>query len=178
MTHEQFYEFCQANRDLRIERTASGEVIIMPPAFSDTGNRNGKIFQQLANWADQDGTGETFDSSAGFTLPNGATRSPDASWIKLERWNALTEEQKASFAPICPNFVIELRSSSDTLSGLQDKMQEYIANGASLGWLIDRRNRKVYICRPNQELEILENPETVSGDPELPGFVLRMAKIW
>lgn len=178
MTTEQFSEFCLANRDLRIERTASGEVIIMPPAFSDTGNRNLKIAQQLANWAEQDGTGETFDSSAGFTLPHGATRSPDASWIKLERWNALTEEQKASFAPICPDFVIELRSSSDTLKGLQDKMQEYIANGASLGWLIDRKNRKVYIYRPNQEPEILENPETVNGDPELPGFVLRMAKIW
>ncbi|MFB8787887.1 MAG: Uma2 family endonuclease [Potamolinea sp.] len=178
MSVEQFYEFCLANRDLRIERTANGEVIIMPPAFSDTGNRNGKIFQQVANWADQDGTGETFDSSAGFTLPNGATRSPDVSWIKLERWNALTEEQKASFAPICPDFVIELRSSSDTLKGLQDKMQEYIANGVSLGLLIDRKNRKVYIYRPNQEPEILDNPETVSGDPELPGFVLQMAKIW
>jgi len=178
MSVEQFYEFCQANRDLRIERTASGEVIIMPPAFSDTGNRNIKIAQQLANWAEQDGTGETFDSSAGFTLPNGATRSPDASWIKLERWNAFSEEQKASFAPICPDFVIELRSKSDTLSGLQDKMQEYIDNGASLGLLIDRKNRKVYIYRPNQEPEILDNPETVSGDPVLPGFALRMAKIW
>jgi Uma2 family endonuclease len=178
MSVEQFYEFCQANRDLRIERTASGEVIIMPPAFSDTGNRNIKIAQQLANWAEQDGTGETFDSSAGFTLPNGATRSPDASWIKLERWNALSEEQKASFAPICPDFVIELRSKSDTLSGLQDKMLEYSDNGASLGLLIDRKNRKVYIYRPNQEPEILDNPETVSGDPVLPGFALRMAKIW
>jgi Uma2 family endonuclease len=178
MSLEQFYEFCLANRDLRIERTASGEVIIMPPAFSDTGNRNIKIAQQLANWAEQDGTGETFDSSAGFTLPNGATRSPDASWIKLERWHGLTEEQKSSFAPICPDFVIELRSSSDTLNGLQDKMKEYIANGASLGWLSDRKNRKVYIYRPNQEPGILNNPETVSGDPVLPGFVLRMAKIW
>ena len=178
MSVEQFYEFCQANRDLRIERSASGEVIIMPPAFSDTGNRNIKIAQQLANWAEQDGTGETFDSSAGFTLPNGATRSSDASWIKLERWNALSEEQKASFAPICPDFVIELRSKSDTLSGLQDKMLEYSDNGASLGLLIDRKNRKVYIYRPNQEPEILDNPETVSGDPVLPGFALRMAKIW
>jgi Uma2 family endonuclease len=178
MSVAQFYEFCAANRDLRIERTASGEVIIMPPAFSDTGNRNGKAFQQLTNWADQDGTGETFDSSAGFTLPNGATRSPDASWIKLERWNALTEDQKASFAPICPDFVIELRSSSDTLTRLQDKMQEYIANGVLLGWLIDRKNRTVQIYRLNQEPELLENPETVSGDPELPGFVLRLAKIW
>lgn len=178
MSVEEFYEFCQANRDLRIERSASGEVIIMPPAFSDTGNRNGKIFQQLANWAEQDGTGETFDSSAGFTLPNGAIRSPDASWIKLERWNALTEEQKASFAPICPDFVIELRSKSDTLSGLQDKMQEYLNNGVSLGLLIERKNRNVYIYRPNQEPEVLDNPETVSVEPELSGFVLRMATIW
>lgn len=178
MTHKQFSEFCLANRDLRIERAASGEVIIMPPAFADTGNRNIKIGQQLANWADQDGTGETFDSSAGFTLPNGATRSPDASWIELERWNALTEEQKASFAPICPDFIIELRSASDTLTGLQDKMEEYIANGASLGWLIDRKNRSVHIYRPNQKPEILDQPNTVSGEPELPGFVLRMAKIW
>ncbi|KAF3885811.1 MULTISPECIES: Uma2 family endonuclease [Nostocales] len=178
MTVEQFYEFCQANRDLRIERNVSGEVIIMPPAFSDTGNRNFKIAVQLGNWAEQDGTGESFDSSAGFTLPNGATRSPDASWIKLERWNALSEEQKASFAPICPDFVIELRSKSDTLNELQSKMQEYIDNGASLGWLIDRKNRKVYTYRPNQEPEILDNPETVSGEPVLPGFVLRMAKIW
>ncbi|MEQ9624531.1 Uma2 family endonuclease [Coleofasciculus chthonoplastes] len=175
---EQFYEFCLANRDLRIERTASGEVIIMPPAFSDTGNRNMKIAQQVANWAEQDGTGEVFDSSAGFTLPNGAIRSPDGSWIKLERWDALSEEQKASFAPICPDFVIELRSQSDTLSGLRKKMQEYIDNGTLLGLLIDRKNRNVYIYRPNQEPEILENPETVSGEPVLPGFVLRMAKIW
>ena len=178
MDIEQFYEFCQANRDLRIERTASGEVIITPPAFSDTGNRNIKIAQQLTNWADYDGTGETFDSSAGFTLPNGATRSPDASWIKLERWNALSEEQQASFAPICPDFVIELRSKSDTLRNLQDKMQEYIDNGTLLGFLIDCKIRKVHIYRPNQEPEILDNPEVVSAAPELPGFILRMATIW
>ena len=178
MTPAQFSEFCLANRDLRIERTASGEVVIMPPVFSDTGNRNLKISQQLANWADRDGTGETFDSSTGFTLPNGAIRSPDACWIKLESWNALTDEQKASFAPICPDFVIELRSASDTLSGLQDKMQEYLDNGTSLGWLIDRQNRKIYIYRPDQEPEILDNPETVSGAPELAGFVLNMSKIW
>ncbi len=178
MTHAQFYEFCLANRDLRIERTATGDVVIMPPAFSDTGNRNFSIAIQLGNWAEQDGTGIGFDSSAGFTLPNGATRSPDVCWIKLERWNALTEEQKASFAPICPDFVIELRSSSDTLTSLQDKMQEYMANGALLGWLIDRKNRTVHVYRLNQEPEILDNPETVGGEPELPGFVLRMAKIW
>ncbi|QLE48832.1 Uma2 family endonuclease [Nostoc sp. C057] len=178
MTNEQFYEFCQANGDLRIERTANGEVIIMPPAFSDTGNRNFNIAAQLGYWTEQDGTGIGFDSSAGFTLPNGAMRSPDASWIELDRWNALTDAQKASFAPICPSFVIELRSSSDRLIKLQQKMQEYIDNGASLGWLIDRQNRKVYIYRPNREVEILDNPEAVTGNPELPGFILRMTKIW
>jgi Uma2 family endonuclease len=178
MTNEQFYEFCQANGDLRIERTASGEVIIMPPAFSDTGNRNFNIAAQLGYWTEEDGTGIGFDSSTGFTLPNGAMRSPDASWIELERWNALTDAQKASFAPICPNFVIELRSSSDSLTKLQDKMQEYIDNGASLGWLIDRKHRQVYIYRPFQKPEIWDNPPAVNGEPELPGFVLQMSKIW
>ncbi|MBD2037979.1 Uma2 family endonuclease [Leptolyngbya sp. FACHB-321] len=178
MTTAQFYEFCLANRDLRIERTASGDVIIMPPAFADTGNRNFNIAAQLWNWTEQDGTGIGFDSSAGFTLPNGATRSPDASWIKLERWQTLTEAQKASFAPICPDFVIELRSSSDTLTSLQDKMKEYIANGTVLGFLIDRKNQAVHLYRPQQKPTILHNPETVNGDPELPGFVLQMAKIW
>ena len=178
MTHRQFYEFCQANRDLRIERTATGDVIVMPPAFSDTGNRNLNIAAQLWNWTEQDGTGIAFDSSAGFTLPNGATRSPDASWIRSDRWNALSEEQKASFAPICPDFAIELRSSSDSLSSLQAKMQEYIVNGALLGWLIDRKNRTVHIYRPDRAPQILDNPEIVSGDPDLPGFVLKLSRIW
>jgi Uma2 family endonuclease len=178
MTQVQFIEFCQANQDLRIERTAQGEVIIMPPAFSDTGNRTFNIAIQLWVWTEQNGTGIGFDSSAGFTLPNGATRSPDASWIKLERWNALTAAEQASFAPICPDFVIELRSASDTLISLQTKMQEYIDNGASLGWLIDRKNRQVYIYRPDRSTEVLEQPELVTGDPELPGFELQMAKIW
>ncbi|MBD2107547.1 Uma2 family endonuclease [Nodosilinea sp. FACHB-13] len=178
MTAAEFYDFCQANRDLRIERSASGEVIVMPPAFSDTGNRNLKIAQQLANWADADGTGEAFDSSAGFTLPDGSTRSPDAAWVRLERWTMLTEAEQASFAPLCPDFVIELRSSSDSLSGLKEKMKEYIANGAALGWLIDRKARQVHVYRPHQPPEILVNPDLVSGDPELPNFVLRMAKIW
>lgn len=178
MNTEQFYEFCQANPDSRIERTAEGKVIIMSPAFADTGNRNSRITAQLCNWAEVDGTGETFDSSAGFTLPNGATRSPDAAWVKLDRWNQLTDAQRASFAPICPDFVIELRSASDRLPTLQAKMQEYIDNGALLGWLLDRHDRTVYIYRPNQQPDVLDNPETISGDPELPGFVLRMAKIW
>jgi Uma2 family endonuclease len=178
MTTEQFYEFCLANRDLRIERTATGEVIVMPPAFSDTGNQNIKIAQQVANWAKKDGTGETFDSSAGFTLPNGAIRSPDASWIRSERWNALTDEQKASFAPICPDFVIELRSASDRLTTLQEKMQEYIDNGALLGLLIDRKERTVHLYRPQQIPQILENPAEIQCDPELPGFILKMSSIW
>lgn len=178
MTDEQFYEFCVANRDLRIERSASGEVIVMPPAFSDTGNRNLRIAQQVANWADQDGTGEVFDSSAGFTLPNGATRSPDVTWIRLTRWNALPAEQQASFAPICPDFVVELRSASDTLSSLQEKMQEYLENGASLGLLIDRKNRTVHIYRAGQAPQVIENPDKVSCEPELPGFELQMTRVW
>lgn len=178
MTQEEFYAFCLANQNLRIERTATGEVEIMPPAFSDTGNRNFNLAVQLGLWAEKDGTGLGFDSSTGFTLPNGAMRSPDASWMKAERWNTLTTEEQASFAPICPDFVIELRSASDTLSGLQTKMQEYIENGALLGWLVDRKKQTVYIYRPNQDPEILENPSQVSGDPELPGFSLPMAKIW
>jgi Uma2 family endonuclease len=178
MTHAQFYEFCQANPDLRIERTALGEVIIMSPAFSDTGNRNLGVAGQLWVWAEQDGTGVGFDSSAGFTLPNGATRSPDAAWIKSDRWNALTPEQQSSFAPLSPDFVIELRSASDRLPNLQDKMQEYIENGVRLGFLIDRQTRQVHLYRPNQAPQILDNPEIVRGEPELPGFGLRMAKIW
>lgn len=178
MTTQQFYEFCLANRYLRIERTATGEVVVMPPAFSDTGHRNLKIAQQIANWAEKDGTGEAFDSSAGFTLSNSAIRSPDASWIKSERWNALTDEQKASFAPICPDFVIELKSASDRLSTLQSKMQEYIDNGAILGLLIDRKAKTVHLYRPQQAPQILENPVEVQGDPELPGFTLKMSKIW
>lgn len=178
MSSEEFYQFCQANRDLRIERTAQGEVIVMPPAFSDTGNRNFNLAVYLGIWSEQDGTGLGFDSSTGFTLPNNAVRSPDASWIRRERWQQLSDAQKASFAPICPDFVIELRSNSDTLKGLQNKMIEYLENGVSLGWLIDRQNRKVYIYRPSQEPQILDNPDVVDGDPELAGFQLPMARIW
>ncbi len=178
MSSAEFYEFCRANQDLRIERAATGEVIVMPPAFSDTGNRNFNLATQLGAWTEQDGTGVGFDSSAGFTLPNGATRSPDAAWIRLERWQALTAEQQASFAPLCPDFVVELRSASDSLTGLEAKMQEYIANGAQLGWLIDRKHRVIHVYRPNRDPELLHQPETVSGDPELPGFVLRLARVW
>jgi Uma2 family endonuclease len=178
MSEAQFYELCNRNPYLRIERNATGEVIVMPPAFADTGNRNNQISYQLTHWAEQDESGEVFDSSAGFTLPNGAMRSPDASWIRLDRWNALTDTQKASFAPICPDFAIELRSASDTLKSLQAKMQEYIENGVSLGLLIDRQNRTVYCYRIDGSVAVLNDPDRVSCHPELPGFMLQMAKIW
>jgi Uma2 family endonuclease len=178
MTDEQFFELCQLNRDLHIERTATGDLIIMPPTGSGSGNRNARITQQLMNWADRDGTGVGFDSSTGFTLPNGAKRSPDAAWILLERWNTLTPEQQEGFAPICPDFVVELRSPSDNLTELQAKMQEYIENGIRLGWLIDRPQRSVYVYRPGTAVEILENPETLSGETVLPEFTLDLSKIW
>ncbi|QKD82079.1 Uma2 family endonuclease [Thermoleptolyngbya sichuanensis A183] len=175
---EQFHELCRANPDLRIERSATGVVMIMPPTFSDSGNRNFNLTVQLGLWAEEDATGIGFDSSTGFTLPNGAIRSPDAAWIRLERWNALRDEQQASFAPICPDFVVELRSASDRLNLLQDKMQEYLDNGASLGWLIDRPGRTVYVYQRDRPVQVLENPETLRGDPVLPGFALRLEKIW
>ena len=178
MNDNSFFDFCQLNSHLRIERNATGKLIIMSPAGSETGNRNFKLIQQLANWTDRNGSGIGFDSSAGFILPNGATRSPDASWIELSKWNSLSAEQKTKFAPICPDFVVELKSPSDRLEVIQDKMQEYINNGASLGWLIDRPNRKVYIYTPNQEVNCLKDPQTVSGDPVLPGFVLDLSQIW
>jgi Uma2 family endonuclease len=179
MTDEQFFEFCQINRELRIERNKFGEISIMPPTGSETGNREFNILGQIWVWTEKDGTGIAFSSSAGFTLSTGAKRSPDAAWIELSRWNTLTSEQQQKFAPICPNFVIELRSPSDNLQPLKDKMVEYMEEpGIQLGLLIDRKNRRVYIYRPGQTEECLENPETVNCDPILRGFVLNMAKIW
>jgi len=178
MTDEQFFAFCQQNRDYRIERNATGEITIMPPTGSETGNRNFDLIVQLGIWTRQNGTGIGFDSSAGFTLPNGAMKSSDAAWIKLEKWHTLTPEQQQKFAPICPDFIIELRSPSDNLQPLKDKLQEYIDNGVSLGWLIDRKNRKVYIYRPNSEVECLDNPASLSGESILPEFVLQLSTIW
>jgi len=178
LTDDKFFDFCQINRDLRIERTATGELLIMPPTGSETGGSNFELAVQLGTWIKRDGTGKGFDSSTGFTLPNGATVSPDISWVKLERWNALSASQRIKFAPIVPDFVVELRSESDTLKDLSDKMQQYMNNGVKLGWLIDRKRRRVYIYRPGVPVQQLDNPETVSGDPELPGFVLKLGEIW
>jgi len=179
MTDEQFFEFCQVNRDLRIERNKFGELVIMPPTGSETGNREGNIFGPLWVWSEQDGTGITFSSSTGFKLSTGAERSPDASWIKLERWNALSAEQQKRFAPICPDFVVELKSPSDNLQTLKEKMEEYMNEpGIQLGWLIDRKQRKVYIYRPGLPEECLDNPASVSDELVLPGFILNMSKVW
>ncbi|MEG4228197.1 Uma2 family endonuclease [Microcoleus sp. N9_B2] len=178
MTDDEFFEFCQINSELRIERNKSGELLIMPPTGGTPGNRSGSVLGELYIWARQDGTGMCFDSSTGFKLSMG-DKSPDASWIKLERWNALSQEQQDKFAPICPDFVVELRSASDNLKPLQEKMQEYMREpGVQLGWLIDCKNPRVYIYRPGLPEECLENPATVSGHPVLPGFVLNMSKIW
>lgn len=178
LTEEQFELLCQENRDLRFELTAQQELEIMPPAGSETGWRNNEISYALTAWTKADGTGLAFDSSAGFTLPNGAIRSPDASWIHRDRWTALTQQQREKFAPLCPDFVVELRSRTDRLADLQEKMQEYIDNGARLGWLLDPLDTRAYIYRPGQPVEIRENPDTLSGESILPGFVLPVRELW
>ncbi len=178
LTDEQFFQLCQVNENLRFERTARGELIIMPPTGGETSNRNGRLNQQLFNWADVNGTGIAFDSSGGFKLPNGADRSPDAAWVKQKRWDILTPEQKEKFIPLCPDFVIELLSLSDSLKVIQEKMQEYRDNGTRLGWLINRKSRQVEIYRLNQEVEVIKSPATLSGENVLPGFVLNLESIW
>ena len=178
ITSEQFGELCRSNRDLRLELTSTGELIVMPPAGSKTGMRNADLTYQLTAWAKKDGSGISFDSSAGFTLPNGAMLSPDAAWIKRERWDSLTEDEQEGFAPLCPDFVVEIRSRSDDLPPLESKMQEYIANGASMAWLIDPLKHRVYAYTSGGEMSVLENPGTVSGGCLLPGFELRMSQLW
>ncbi|MCC5634284.1 Uma2 family endonuclease [Nostoc sp. CHAB 5844] len=178
LTDEQFYQLCQVNRDLRIERSARGELIIMPPTGGETGNRNIEIAFQLQAWSRQNNLGIAFDSSTCFKLPNGAERSPDASWVRREKWNSLSDEQKRKFPPLCPDFVLELRSETDALKPLQEKMQEYMDNGASLGWLIDPKTKQVGIYRAGQEIEILNNPEQLSGENVLSGFILNLKPIF
>jgi Uma2 family endonuclease len=174
----EFDRLVQLNSELHLERTAEGKVEIMPPPKGDTGAKNSRIGMQLGIWADENGTGIAFDSSMGFKLPNGATRSPDASWVERSRLAALTPKQRKEYFPLCPDFAIELRSLTDRLSRLKDKMAEYIANGARLAWLIDPTERKVYVYRPEADVEELDNPAAVHADPILPGFTLHLAKIW
>ena len=178
MDDERFFGFCQDNRDVRIEQNAKGEIIIMPPTGWETGDRNAEINLQLRIWAKKDKRGKTCDSSTGFKLPNGAKRSPDASWILKERLENFSAKQLQRFLPLCPDFVLELSSPTDSLKDLQEKMDEYIENGARLGWLLDSKNKRVFIYRPNEEIEVLKHPETISGAPVLEGFELDLREIW
>lgn len=177
LTDEAFYELCRSNPDVKFERTATGELIVMSPTGGETGDRNRRLTQRLGNWTDDDNTGLSFDSSTGFKLPNGAERSPDASWVRGDRWAALTPEQRRKFPPLAPDFVVELRSASDDLPMLQTKMQEYIDNGVGLGWLINPQDQQVEIYRPGQPVEVLQSPQSLSGETVLPGFILDLSRI-
>lgn len=172
------YAFCRANPELRIERTSEGEVEVMMPTGGETSDRNSEINMQLRIWAKQNSTGVTFESNGGFVLPNGAMRTPDASWVSRERLAKLSPEQKRKLLTLCPDFAIELLSPSDSLSKTEAKMREYIENGAKLGWLLDPEERKAHIYRPDGSVEVVENPESLFGDPELPGFVLDPKAVW
>lgn len=178
LTGDTFYELVRQNSHMRLERTANGEVIIMPPTGGETGNRNHSVNGQFYNWTKKDGSGSAFDSSTGFKLPNGADRSPDASWVEKSRLAQLTLEEKKKFLPLCPDFAIELRSPSDDLETVKAKMEEYIACGLQLGWLIDPEEKTVYVYRPGAVVQKLENVNEISADPELPGFVLDLREIW
>ena len=177
LTNDAFSALCQANPEVKFERTSFGELIIMPPTGGESGSQNRRLTQRLGNWTDEDGTGEAFDSSTMFQLPNGAYRSPDAAWVSLLRWQALTPEERKVFPPICPDFVVELRSPTDSLKAVQNKMQEYFDNGLRLGWLINPKDQQVEIYRQGQEKEVLQAPTSVSGEQLLPGFVLSLTGI-
>lgn len=178
MSEEEFYEFCRLNPELRLELTSEGDLVIMPPTGGKSGIRNSKLNFKLVGWVEKDGTGQSFDSSTVFTLPSGAKRSPDFAWVRNERWDALSEDEQERFPPLCPDFVVELRSRTDVLKNLQQKMEEYVANGARLGWLIDPLERKVHVYRPDAPVEELDNPQTISGEPLLRGLELDLRKIW
>ncbi len=177
LTDEQFEQICQANRDLKFERTAKAELVIVALTGGETGRRNLNLTGQLWLWNQRTGLGEGFDSSTGFRLPNGAIRSPDAAWLRLERWQTLTPEQRRKYVPLCPDFVVELWSASDELMDLQAKMQEYLDNGLQLGWLLDPETKTVEVYRSHQPVELLEHPVSLSGESLLPGFVLVLAGI-
>jgi Uma2 family endonuclease len=177
LTDDEFFEFCRRNRDLRIEMTREGEMIIMMAVGSEGGHRNYLLTVRIGIWAEADGTGLGFDSSTGFRLPNGAKRSPDFSWIRRERWDAIPEKQRKKFASICPDFVVELRSETDDLKMVKEKMEEYAANGAKLGWLIDPLEKKVHVYRPGVRVKVLNRPKSVSGEPLLKGLRLDLTGI-
>jgi len=177
LTDEQFDGLCRDNPELRMELTSEGGLVVMSPTGAKTSWRNSKLTQRLANWADANGRGVAFDSNAGFTLPNGAKRSPDGAWVRLEVWQALTNEEQERFAPLCPEFVAEIRSPRDSLSNLREKMLEYLDNGAQLGWLLDPIEKLVYVYRRGRAMECLENPRTLSGEDVLEGFVLDLQDI-
>ena len=178
LNDDEFLELCAINPDLRIEREASGEIIIMPPTGSETGYRNSEVIAQLRNWARIDGRGRVFDSSSGFRLPNNAILSADAAWVLKDRMETYTKSQKKTFLPICPDFVIELTSPSDRLSRVQSKMREWIENGAQLGWLIDADRRTVYIYRPQQQPDEIVNPDHIDGEGPVAGFRLELSEIF
>jgi Uma2 family endonuclease len=178
LSDDEFFALCQINRDLRFERTAEGDIIIMAPTGAETGNRNADITAQLRNWAKRNGEGVAFDSSTGFKLPNRADRSPDSAWVRRSRLSSLSRAEKQKFLPLCPEFVVELLSPTDRLDTTQAKMDEYIENGSLLGWIIDPESRHVHVYRPNRPVVIMENVSEISGDPELPGFVLDLKDIW
>jgi Uma2 family endonuclease len=178
LSDDQFENLVWANRESKFELTATGELLIMSPTGGETGNRNFELYIDLGNWNRKKGLGKAFDSSTGFQLPNGAKRSPDLSWITLDKWNALTSDQRRKFLPICPDFVVELVSESDDLKAIENKMQEYLDNGLGLGWLIIPKIRQVQIYRPQQTVEILESPMSLSGESVLVDFVLDLTPIW
>ena len=178
LSDEQFFQLCQTHRDLKFERTVSGELIIMPPTGGNTGKRNVKLTTQLDLWNTRTQLGEVFDSSTGFTLPNGADRSPDVAWVRRDRWHALTPEQQERFVPLCPDFVVELMSPSDSLEHTRQKMMEYRENGTRLGWLINRKQHQVEIYRSGRPREILDAPQTLSGEAVLPDLVLDLTSVW
>ncbi len=178
LSDDDFYNLCQVNRDLRLERTVKGELVVMSPTGGEGGKGEADLITDLNIWNRFSGLGIVFSSSTGFKLPNGADRSPDAAWVKKERWEALTPQQRRKFPPLAPDFVIELRSATDELATLQQKMQEYMENGVSLGWLIDPQNRQVEVYRQGQPKQTLESPSSLSREDALPGFVLNLNRIF
>lgn len=178
LSDKQFWRLCADNPDLNFELSARGELIIVPPTLPDTGWKNSDLNYEVVKWARENKTGIVFDSSTIFTFPNGAKRSPDVSWLKREKWDKLNRTERAKISKLVPDFVIELRSATDSLKDLQAKMLEYIENGVELGWLIDPQKKQVHVYRAQGEAEILNNPETLSGEDVLKEFELNVRQIW